>query len=234
MANGDNDKERIYAVQLADRLHAFIWDSMTTNNCNTYLIDGPTRILIDPGHARLFSHVESGLLDLGLNLDDIGLVLCTHPHPDHIEAVQLFKNTKAQFTLHRAAWKALKAMEKQISLTMGVDLAAIEPDFLLKEGDLSVDGIDLRVFHSPGHAPGSASVYWPAQKALFSGDVIFEQALGRTDLPGGDGGQLKESIHRLSQLEIQWLCSGHGAVVSGVEAVKQNFDYVIQNWFNYI
>lgn len=221
-------------MQVAERLHAFIWDSMNTNNCNTFLIDGPTRILIDPGHVRLFSHVESGLKELGLGIDDIGLVLCTHPHPDHIEAVQLFKETEAQFTLHRAAWQALKMMEKQIALTMGVDLTDIEPDFFLREGNLSVDGIDLQVYHSPGHAPGSASIYWPEQKALFTGDVIFEQSLGRTDLPGGDGSLLKESIRRLSQLEVQWLCSGHGAVVSGIESVKQNFEYVIQNWFSYI
>ena len=82
-------------MQITNNLHAFIWDSMTVNNCCTYLIDGPKPILIDPGHAHLFGHVESGLDKLGLAIEDIGLVVCTHGHPDHIEAVQLFQETPA-------------------------------------------------------------------------------------------------------------------------------------------
>ena len=62
-------------MEVIDGIHAFIWNSMTANNCNTYLIDGSTRILIDPGHRHLFDHVRSGLADLGLNPEDIGLVL---------------------------------------------------------------------------------------------------------------------------------------------------------------
>ncbi|MBW2158037.1 MAG: MBL fold metallo-hydrolase, partial [Deltaproteobacteria bacterium] len=67
-----------------------MWESMSANNCNTYLIDGPTRILIDPGHRHLFDHVNQGLMELNLTLEDIGLIICTHAHPDHMEAVQLF------------------------------------------------------------------------------------------------------------------------------------------------
>ena len=75
-------------MKIADNVYAFIWESMTANNCNTYLIDGPTRILIDPGHIDLFDHVRSGLEELKITLDDVGLIICTHGHPDHIESVQ--------------------------------------------------------------------------------------------------------------------------------------------------
>jgi glyoxylase-like metal-dependent hydrolase (beta-lactamase superfamily II) len=82
-------------MKIANNLHAFIWQSMTANNCNAYFIDGPTRVLIDPGHRALFEHVERGLGDLGLKTDDIDLIVCTHAHPDHLEAVQLFKQKSA-------------------------------------------------------------------------------------------------------------------------------------------
>jgi flavorubredoxin len=48
---------------------------MTTNNCNSYLIDGPTHVLIDPGHRPLFDHVELGLKQLGLTISDIGVII---------------------------------------------------------------------------------------------------------------------------------------------------------------
>lgn len=62
-------------MKITENLHAFVWESMTTNNCNSYLIDGPTRVLIDPGHSRLFDHVELGLKQLGLTISDIGVII---------------------------------------------------------------------------------------------------------------------------------------------------------------
>ena len=89
-----------------------MWESMSANNCNTYLIDGPTRILIDPGHSHLFDHVNKGLMELNLTIEDIGLIICTHAHPDHMEAVQLFSKTHALITLHPKEWSFLKTMDK--------------------------------------------------------------------------------------------------------------------------
>jgi len=221
-------------MQIIENLHGFIWRSMSANNCNTYLIDGPTRILIDPGHVRLFGHVEEGLDQLGLDLDQIGLVICTHGHPDHLEAARLFRDRPALVAMHETEWELLSSMGRHIRAAMGVDLEDLAPDLFLKEGDLAVDGINLQVFHTPGHSPGSASIYWPDGKALFSGDVIFKGGLGRTDLPGGDGRALKESIQRLSGLDTELLLSGHGDVVSGAGAVRDNFAAVERQWFGVI
>ena len=80
-------------MHVTDNLHAFIWQSMTTNNCNAYLIDGPKRVLIDPGHRNLFEHVRRGLQQLDLTIRDIDMVICTHAHPDHLEAIPLLKNS---------------------------------------------------------------------------------------------------------------------------------------------
>ena len=61
------------------------------------------------------------------------------------------------------------------------------------------------------------------QKALFTGDLVFKKGLGRTDLPGGDGTLIKESIKRMSLLDIELLLSGHGEIISGANEVKSNF-----------
>ena len=221
-------------MEITPNLHAFVWESMTTNNCNTYFIDGPTRVLIDPGHSRLFGHVELGLKQVGLTIEDMDLVICTHAHPDHVEGVQLFNNSPALFTLHEEEWRWAATIGRQMGAALGMDMDALKPDFFLKEGDLELDGLTLQIIHTPGHSPGSATLYWPAQKALFTGDLVFKEGFGRTDLPGGDGATLKESIQRLTDLDVAWLLSGHGDVITGAEAVRKNFADIEQFYFAYI
>jgi glyoxylase-like metal-dependent hydrolase (beta-lactamase superfamily II) len=221
-------------MQVINNIHAFIWQSMSANNCNTYLIDGPTRVLIDPGHRNLFDHVKKGLGEIGLTLEDIGLIVCTHGHPDHIEAAQLFKESHTLLTLHQKEWQFLKSMDQQIRAAIGINLDSISPDFFLNEGDISLNDIDLIVLHTPGHSPGSVSLYWPDQKLLFTGDLVFKEGLGRTDLPGGDSALLKESVKRLAELEVEWLLPGHGDIIDEAMDIKKNFNHLKQVWFNYI
>jgi glyoxylase-like metal-dependent hydrolase (beta-lactamase superfamily II) len=92
----------------------------------------------------------------------------------------------------------------------------------------------FQVIHAPGHSPGSICIYWPQEKTLITGDVLFYQGIGRTDLPGGNGQTLKESIKSLSRLDVEHLLPGHGEVVSGRELVKRNFSEVERVWFQYI
>ena len=191
------------------------------------------RILIDPGHTHLFDHVQQGLNTLDLTLEDIGLIVCTHAHPDHIEAVQQFKNKAALTTLHHKEWHFLKTMAPNVRTAFGFGSNTIEPDFFLKEGDISIDNVDLKIFHTPGHSPGSISLYLPDQKLLFTGDLVFKGGIGRTDLPGGDGSLLKESLQKLFELDIEWLLPGHGDIVSSAKDVKTNFAHLHQ-WFRQI
>jgi glyoxylase-like metal-dependent hydrolase (beta-lactamase superfamily II) len=221
-------------MKIINNIHAFIWESMTANNCNSYLIDGPTRVLIDPGHKAMFDHVQQGLGELSLGIDDIDVIICTHGHPDHLEAVQLFKGEKALFALHETEWQWIDTVGRQMSAAFGIDMDAIRPDFFLREGDLSLHDLEFKVYHTPGHSPGSVCLYLTDPKVLFTGDLVFKEGLGRTDLPGGDGPTLKASIKRLTELDVEWLLSGHGDVVSGSENVKANFESIEQYWFAYI
>ena len=198
------------------------------------MIDGPTRILIDPGHSSLFDHVHKELNELGLTFDDIGLVIGTHAHPDHLEAAELFKEKPALVTLHNKDWQFLKSMDNSPKTPLSLNSQSVAPDFFLKAGDIAVNGFDFLVLHTPGHSPGSVSIYWPDQKILFTGDLVFKGGLGRTDLPGGNGAQLKESIKRLAGLDVEWLLPGHGDIISGSEEIKANFEQVEQVWFNYL
>jgi glyoxylase-like metal-dependent hydrolase (beta-lactamase superfamily II) len=221
-------------MKLTENLHAFIWQSMTANNCNAYFIDGPSRVLIDPGHRGLFEHVKRGFDQLGVGLNDIDLVICTHAHPDHLEAVPLFKNTPTLFTLHEEEWQWVATIGKQMSASFGIDIEDFRPDFFLRQGSLALNGLELEVIHTPGHSPGSITLYWSQQKALFTGDLVFKEGVGRTDLPGGDGSKLKESIVGLKNLDVEWLLAGHGDVISGAEQVKKNFEDVESFYFRYV
>ncbi|MGO9314558.1 MAG: MBL fold metallo-hydrolase [Syntrophobacteraceae bacterium] len=219
-------------MKVTDGLHAFLWTSPSANNCNTYLIDGPARILIDPGHLHLFEHVEVQLRVLGIEISDIDLVLVTHAHPDHFEAARLFKDQPALFAVSPEDWRMIQEIGKHMGPMF--DLDAYTPDFLLGPGNLDLKGIRLEVIPSPGHSPGSVVLYWPARKALFSGDVLFLDSLGRTDLPGGNGGALKQSIKALESLDLELLLPGHGDILSGGAQVRSNFKRVEEFWFNYI
>jgi len=217
------------AMQITERLHAFIWNQMASNNCNTYLIDGSEKILIDPGHVMHFAHVRNGLAELGLGLNDIGLVVLTHAHPDHLEAVRLFRGGLAKLAMHELAWQLIESFGPMIDPNM--DISSYRPEIFLGEGEMTAGDTSLEVIHTPGHSPGSISLYWLQQKALFTGDLIFKDGLGRTDIPGGDGAQLKQSIRRVAEMDIEILLPGHGDLIVGKDAVQKNFRQVEDFWF---
>ncbi len=219
-------------MQITEHLHAFIWNQMASNNCNTYLIDGSEKILVDPGHVMHFAHVRDGLAELGLGLNDIGWVILTHAHPDHLEAVRLFRGGPTRIAMHELAWQLIESFGPMID--PGMDISSYRPDVFLSEGELGAGDTTLEVIHTPGHSPGSISLYWPRQKALFSGDLIFRDGLGRTDIPGGNGEQLKQSIRRAAGMDIEMLLPGHGDVIVGKEAVQKNFRQVENFWFAYV
>jgi hydroxyacylglutathione hydrolase len=219
-------------MKIFDNLHAFLWLSPSANNCNAYLINADKKILVDPGHYHLFSHVRDGLSGLSLSPQDIDLVIITHGHPDHMEDVKVFANTSTLIAVSSIEMDFIKTVAPHYGDALGIP--DFEPDFLLQEGNLNVGEIEFQVIHTPGHSPGSICLYWTGKKVLFTGDVVFNQGIGRTDLPGGDGQELKESIKRISLLDAEYLLSGHGDILSGREKVKANFEDIERMWFPYL
>jgi len=211
-------------MKILDGLYGFIWQSANENNCNSFFVDGAKKILIDPGHRHLFQHVKSGLAQIETTPEQIDVVLVTHGHPDHLEMVGSFGPS--------TRWAMSRIDYEFVMKYIGSRTDFPAPAFFLQEGDLTLGDKIFQAILTPGHSPGSISLYWPEKKVLFTGDVVFSQSIGRTDLPGGSGKQLKESISRLAELDVEVLCPGHGEVVAGRENVKKNFKLIKDFWFS--
>jgi len=219
-------------LQLSENLWVYEWTSFTQNNCNTYVLGRKAKVLIDPGHSHLFSHVERGMAADGLDPAALELVIATHSHPDHFEGVEKFLDRpEVKIAIHPDGQEFLEKAGLEFARMLGMANPRYRIDLNLVEGDLEADGLKLQVFHTPGHSPGHICLYWPEAKVLFSGDLIFNQGVGRTDFPGGDGRLLKQSIKRMSELQVETILAGHGPAVQGRDQVKKNFAFIEQVYF---
>ena len=183
---------------------------------NTYLIYDETKqcVIIDPGCSspseedRLFGFIDSHQLKPLM-------VINTHGHVDHVVGNNAVKrryhipvaahpDTHYDFTQakRQAVWLGFQPVGD-------ID----QPDVDLEDDqEIKVGEGVLEVICTPGHAKGSVSLYAPVEGWVFTGDALFCRSVGRTDLPGGDFDELRESIRsRLFTLpdETEVFC-GHG------------------------
>ncbi|MBW2066528.1 MAG: MBL fold metallo-hydrolase [Deltaproteobacteria bacterium] len=219
-------------MQILKNLYGFFWLNPTTNNCNTYLIKGRKNILIDPGHYHLFGHVKDNLERLSLSTADIDMVITLHGHPDHLEGVRIFSRLPTIVALPRLEMEFIKKDAPHYWESMG--LGNFEPQVFLTEGDFQIGDTVFDVIHTPGHSPGSICLYWRDKKVLFTSDLVFNQGIGRTDLPGGNSEELKKSIDLVSKLQTDYLLPGHGDMIAGPDMIKANFKEIETVWFAYL
>lgn len=160
-------------------------------NCY-FAINGETKemLVIDPGDSAKM---------LADKINQEGLkpqaILLTHGHFDHVMAaeelagifgVKIYAHEKEQDTLENPG--------KNVSLMVG-GRDAYHADVYVKDGEvLELAGMKVKVLHTPGHTAGGCCYYLEEEGALFSGDTLFCQSVGRTDFPGGSMSEIVRSI----------------------------------------
>lgn len=221
-------------MKLKDEIYVYEWTNDFDNNCNSYYIGGKVQALIDPGLTRYLPDLLNQLSSDGIKKENICYIINTHSHPDHLQGSELFDPDTVKIALHQKELEFLKGVGGELYGLFGITVPQMQINFPLEEGDVILGNQTFKIILAPGHSPGSIGLYWPEQKALFCGDVIFEQNVGRTDFPGGNGSLLKKSIISFSQLDLELLFPGHMGIVEGREKVQDNFNIVIQNIFPYI
>jgi len=204
-------------------------------DCNTYVIKDKTGIIIDPGLTQFLPLLFQDLHQDGIDPKDIDIIANTHLHGDHCWANEAFKKISgAKILLHPLQKDFWNEAVIQSSRFFGVPAAEFTQDELLENDKLNTGEMEFELIPSPGHSPDSICFYCKKEKILICGDVIFNQNTGRVDLPGGSANELKQSIERLSQLEIEYLLPGHMDIVVGREKVKLNFEFIKQYVLGYL
>jgi hydroxyacylglutathione hydrolase len=150
--------------------------------------------VIDPGDEP--EQILALARDMGVR---ITRVVASHAHLDHIMAARaIVEATGAPFLLHQADQFIADNLPVSARMLLGHDVPpAPTPDAFPTDGqDLEIAGVTVQVIHTPGHTPGSLCLYAADARLLFSGDTLFRESVGRTDLPGGDTDQILRSISR--------------------------------------
>lgn len=156
---------------------------------NCYIIYDNTAVIVDPAFEP--ENILEELEKISVTLTHI---IYTHAHLDHTGAgFELKDRTGAQVILGEKDMGIFNNSESSLKYWPELGGKSADPDRLVREGDKIIsNGIQLEVLFTPGHTPGSISLFTPG--IIFSGDTIFLNSVGRTDLPGGDFDELRKSI----------------------------------------
>ena len=152
-----------------------------------------TGVLIDAGANEAdCSDIAAFLQEKGIT---VNAILLTHGHFDHIIAAdELRALTGAPLYCHALEKTMLEDHELNLS-TMIKKKLQVTPDKTLQDGEvLRFGDVTFEVLHTPGHTPGGVCYYDRDNGNLFTGDTLFRESVGRTDLPGGNSKTLKKSI----------------------------------------
>ncbi len=173
---------------------------------NCYILNG--RIMIDPGDG--VNELDAFIRDSGAQIDSVVL---THGHFDHMLGAAHIKK-KYGAKIYVSAADAHCLTDEKYALVLPFAVGRFEPceaDVLLNEGKVTISGTEFEVLLTPGHTEGGLCLLSREDRLVFTGDTLFSNGYGRTDLPGGDINKLFASLRRLLKLpEDYYVYPGHG------------------------
>jgi len=189
-----------------NKIHSLVVGRLQTN---CFIVQSQAEaIIVDPGDEpeRILRFIKD------INATPTRIV-ATHTHFDHVLGVDgVRKATKTPFMIHRDDLPMLESMQSRVRQFMGFEVPPPpKVDGYVKDGELLKLGDEtIRVLHTPGHSPGSISL--AGDGYVLTGDALFNQSIGRTDLPGGDLKTLIRSIKdQLFKLDDDTIVyPGHG------------------------
>jgi len=205
-------------------------------DAHTYVLGKPSSqdlSLIDAGLTGKGSYKIQSVQGAGFELSAIKRIIMTHTHLDHIGCLSEIRRQIpwAELWVHRLEADPLEQGDERAVYGMDMFREYCQEQLGLKPGvfkfqvNRKLDGgetLDLgktawEVIHIPGHSMGSIGLYHRPTKILIPGDVVYaDYAIGRFDLYGADGPELKKSLMRLAELEVDILLPGHNQIVKAL------------------
>lgn len=210
---------------------------------HTYVVGNPSSkdlSLIDPGLAGKGKYKMESIKKMGIELKDIKRVIMTHTHFDHIASLPEIREEipEAELWIHTLEAAPIEKGDERTVYGMEMFQQMCQTQYGFKPGaftfrvdrkleggeTIEIGGMEWDVIHIPGHSMGSIALYYKSKKILIPGDVIYaDYAIGRFDLHGADGAELKRSLMRLAEQEVEILLPGHNRIVTKLQP-----DYFLQ------
>ncbi|MCF6240618.1 MAG: MBL fold metallo-hydrolase [Bacteroidales bacterium] len=196
---------------------------------NTYLLYDETgeAVIIDPG---CYSKSEEEQLSNFISSNNLKLkhLLNTHSHIDHILGNRFISKTyNLPVQSHREdEFLIARAQEQAVLFGMQIDAPPAVGKYIDESNTIKFGKSVLKITHAPGHSPGSLVFYNEDERFMIVGDVLFNQSIGRTDLPGGNLDTLLKSIFtKLFPLgDDMKVYPGHGTTTTiGQERISNPF-----------
>ncbi|WP_010477349.1 MBL fold metallo-hydrolase [Thermococcus zilligii] len=199
-------------------LPGIAWDS------NLYFVrDKEEALIIDTGTGVNW-HVYTRIWESYLDGIKRAIIFNTHEHFDHVGGNGPLgewlegKGIEVLFAAHEVTAETLEKGDDYVILAYyyGRKFEPQRVDLRLKDGSkLKIGSLEFELIHTPGHTAGSSCLYLDdgETRLMFTGDTVFKGTAGRTDLPTGNGRELKESLGRLSEFEVDFGLPGHGRYI---------------------